>query len=159
GHDEGYACADWGCGCGWEYPYEPGEPMGMAWPTPKIQVTAFSEDSTENTYDALRPMISQGPLADVLPRAGEEFIRHPSGAEDARIDTVTSSNQSRLGARTTFVPQDEVGLWTPQAKMVKLADTQYRNLAGMGGRAALTTNAWDPAENSVAQREFESPAT
>jgi hypothetical protein len=57
------------------------------------------------------------------------------------------------------VPQDEVGLWTPTAKMVKLADTQYRNLAGMGGRAALTTNAWDPAEHSVAQREFESGAT
>ncbi len=155
---DGYACADHGCRCGWEYAYEPGEPMGMAWPTPKIQITAFSEDSTENTYDALRPMISEGPLGDVLPRAGEEFIRHPSGAEDSRIDTVTSSNQSRLGARTTFVPQDELGLWTPQAKMVKLADTQYRNLAGMGGRAALTTNAWDPAEHSVAQREFEAKA-
>jgi hypothetical protein len=158
GPDEGYACADHGCRCGWEYPYEIGEPRGMAWPTPKIQVTAFSEDSTENTYDALRPMISQGPLADLLPKAGEEFIRHPSGAEDARIDTVTSSNQSRLGGRTTFVPQDEVGLWTPQAKLVKLADTQYRNLAGMGGRAALTSNAWDPAEHSVAQREYESSA-
>jgi hypothetical protein len=155
GIDDGYACADWGCGCGWEYAYEPGEPMGMAWPTPKIQVTAFSEDSTENTYDALRPMISQGPLANVLPKAGEDFIRHPSGAEDSRIDTVTSSNQSRLGARTTFVPQDELGLWTPEAKMVKLADTQYRNLSGMGGRAALTSNAWDPAERSVARREAE----
>ena len=42
--------------------------------------------------------------------------------------------------------------------MVKLADTQYRNLAGMGGRASLTSNAWDPAEHSVAQREFESAA-
>lgn len=158
GPDDGYACAEHGCRCGAEYPYEPGEPMGMAWPTPKIQITAFSEDSTENTYDALRPMISEGPLSDILPHAGEQFIRHPSGAEDARIDTVTSSNQSRLGARTTFVPQDELGLWTPQAKMVKLADTQYRNLAGMGGRAALTTNAWDPAEHSVAQREYEAKA-
>ncbi|MEX2420620.1 MAG: hypothetical protein WD670_02265, partial [Actinomycetota bacterium] len=159
GIDEGYVCAEHGCRCGFEYPYDPGEPRGMAWPTPKIQITAFSEDSTENTYDALRPMISQGPLADVLPKAGEDFIRHPNGAEDSRIDTVTSSNQSRLGARSTFVPQDELGLWTAQNKMVKLADTQYRNLAGMGGRASLTTNAWDPAEHSVAQREYESAAT
>ena len=37
--------------------------------------------------------------------------------------------------------------------MTKVADTQYRGLAGMGGRAALTTNAWDPGEESVAQRE------
>ena len=155
GADDGYSCADHGCRCGWEYPYEPGEPMGMRWPTPLIQITAFSEDSTENTYDALRPMIELGPLADVIPKTGEEFIRLPGGG---RIDTVTSSNQSRLGQRTTFVPQDELGLWTQANKMVKLADTQYRNLSGMGGRAALTSNAWDPAEHSVAQREYESSA-
>lgn len=156
GRDDGYACAEHGCGCGWEYPYDPGEPMGMRWPTPLIQITAFSEDATENTYDALRPMIEKGPLADLIPKTGEEFIRLPG---DGRIDTVTSSNQSRLGQRTTFVPQDEVGLWTAQTKMVKLADTQYRNLAGMGGRSSLTTNPWDPSEHSVAQQQYESGAT
>lgn len=155
GKDDGYACADHGCRCGWEYPYDAGEPMGMRWPTPLIQITAFSEDSTENTYDALRPMIDDGPLHDIIPKTGEEFIRLPGGG---RIDTVTSSNQSRLGQRVTFVPQDELGLWTAQNKMTKLADTQYRNLSGMGGRASLTSNAWDPAENSVAQREYESTA-
>lgn len=153
GKDEGYVCADHGCGCGWEYVYDPGEPKGMSWPTPLIQITAFSEDSTENTYDALRPMIDEGPLHHIIPKTGEEFIRLPGGG---RIDTVTSSNQSRLGQRVTFVPQDELGLWTAANKMVKLADTQYRGLAGMGGRASLTTNAWDPAEHSVAQREYES---
>ncbi|MGH2466001.1 MAG: terminase, partial [Candidatus Limnocylindrales bacterium] len=155
GPDDGYVCRDHGCPCGWEYPYVPGDPMGMPWPSPLIQITAFSEDSTENTYDALRPMIEDGPLADVIPKTGEEFIRLPGGG---RIDTVTSSNQSRLGARSTFVPQDELGLWTAQNKMVKLADTQYRNLSGMGGRASLTSNAWDPAEFSVAQLQFESSA-
>jgi hypothetical protein len=155
GVDEGYVCAEHGCRCGWEYAYDVGEPKGMSWPTPLIQITAFSEDSTENTYDALRPMIELGPLADLIPKTGEEFIRLPGGG---RIDTVTSSNQSRLGQRITFAPQDELGLWTAANKMVKLADTQYRNLSGMGGRAALTSNAWDPAENSVAQLQFESPA-
>lgn len=155
GVDEGYVCRENGCRCGWEYPYRLGEPRGMAWPTPLIQITAFSEDSTENTYDALRPMIDDGPLHDVIPKTGEEFIRLPGGG---RIDTVTSSNQSRLGQRVTFVPQDELGLWTAQNKMVKLADTQYRGLAGMGGRASLTSNAWDPAEQSVAQQQFESVA-
>lgn len=156
GSDDGYVCRDHGCRCGWEYPYQPGDPMGMPWATPLIQITAFSEDSTENTYDALRPMIDDGPLHDLIPKTGEEFIRLPGGG---RIDTVTSSNQSRLGQRTTFVPQDELGLWTALNKMVKLADTQYRNLSGMSGRASLTSNAWDPAENSVAQREYESTAS
>lgn len=155
GKDDGYACVDHGCGCGWEYPYQPGEPMGMPWPTPLIQITALSEEQTDNVYDALRPMIELGPLADLIPKTGEEFIRLPGGG---RIDTVTSSAQSRLGQRVTFVPQDEVGLWTAGNRMTKVADTQYRGLAGMGGRASLTTNAWDPAERSVAQQQYESQA-
>jgi len=156
GNDDGYSCAAWGCGCGWEYAYQPGEPMGMPWPTPLIQITAFSEEQTDNIYDALRPMIDAGPLHDLIPKTGEEFIRLPGGG---RIDTVTSSAQSRLGQRVTFVPQDEVGIWTPYNKMTKVADTQYRGLSGMGGRASLTSNAWDPAEQSVAQQQYTSAAT
>jgi hypothetical protein len=153
GVDDGYVCADHGCGCGWEYAYDPGEPMGMLWPTPLVQITAVSGDQTENIYDALRPMIENGPLGDVIPKTGEEFIRLPGGG---RVDTVTSSAMSRLGQRITFAAQDEVGLWTRLNKMSKVADTQYRNLSGMGGRASLTTNMWDPTEKSVAQREYES---
>ncbi|MFI2612063.1 hypothetical protein [Kitasatospora sp. NPDC018619] len=152
---EAWDCRDHGCGCGWVYEYEPGEPMGRPWPTPLIQVTAFSEEQTGNIYDALRPMIEKGPLSELIPKTGEEFIRLPN---DGRIDIVTSSAQSRLGQRVTFVPQDETGIWTEQNKMVKVAETQRRGLAGMGGRAVETTNAWDPSENSVAQRTFESKA-
>lgn len=152
---EVHDCRDHGCGCGWIYEYEPGEPMGRAWATPLIQITALSEEQTDNIYGALRPMIEYGPLQDLIPRTGEEFIRLPGGG---RIDTVTSSAQSRLGQRVTFVPQDECGLWTATNKMLKVADTQYRGLAGMGGRAVLTTNGWDPAEASVAQLAYESPA-
>jgi hypothetical protein len=153
---EVYDCRDHGCGCGFVYEYEPGEPMGRPWATPLIQITAMSEEQTDNIYGALRPMIEYGPLAELIPRTGEEFIRLPGGG---RIDTVTSSAQSRLGQRVTFVPQDECGLWTETNKMRKVADTQYRGLAGMGGRATLTTNGWDPAEASVAQLAYESPAT
>jgi hypothetical protein len=152
---EAYSCAAHGCRCGWSYVYEPGEPMGMPWPTPLIQITAVSEEQTDNIYGVLRPMIEYGPLADLIPKTGEEFIRLPGGG---RIDTVTSSAQSRLGQRVTFVPQDEVGLWTKSNGMSRVADTQFRGLAGMGGRSALTTNAWDPAEQSVAQVQFESLA-
>lgn len=155
GADDGYVCAEHGCHCGFEWPYEPGEPMGMPWPTPLIQITAVSEEQTDNTYDALRPMIDEGPLHDLIPKTGEEFIRLPGGG---RIDTVTSSATSRLGQRITFVSQGEVGLWTRSNRMSRVADTQYRGLAGMGGRASLNTNAWDPSEESVAQQQFESTA-
>lgn len=159
GRHDGYVCADQGCGCGWEYAYDVGEPMGMTWPTPLIQITAFSEDQTDNTYDLLRPMIEKGPLADLIPKTGESFIRLRAADDQARIETVTSSSQSRLGARSTFILQDQLEQWWESNGMRKLADTQFRNLAGTGGRASLLANAWDPSQHSVAQREFESKAT
>lgn len=152
---EVYDCRDFGCGCGWVYEYDEGEPMGVPWPTPLIQITATSEEQTDNTYDALRPMINDGPLTELMPKTGEEFIRLPNGG---RIDVVTSKANSRLGQRTTFAPQDETGLWLPSNGGLKLARTQRRGLAGMGGRSIQTTNAWNPAEDSEAQRTFESTA-
>ena len=152
---EQYRCADHGCGCGWVFEYAPGDAMGRPWPTALIQVTATTEDQTDNTYGALRPMIEKGPLDDVIARTGEEFIRLPNGG---KIEVVTSKATSRLGQRVTFVPQDETGIWTESNSMVKVARTQRRGLAGMGGRASETTNAWDPSENSVAQQTFLSRA-
>lgn len=155
GVDDGWSCKDMGCGCGWEYAYDPGEPMGMRWPTALIQVTAVSEDATANTYQALRPMIEGGPLSDRIRKTSEDFIRLPGGG---RIDVVTASATSRLGQRVTFVSQGEAGLYTKSNRMISVADTQYRGLAGMGGRAVWHTNAWDPAEGSLAQREYEHPS-
>lgn len=149
---EAFDCIEHGCPCGWTYEYAEGEPMGAPWPTPLIQITAYSEEQTDNVYDALRPMIEQGPLSELIRRTGEEFIRLPGGG---RIDTVTSSAQSRLGQRVTFVPQGETALWTTASGMIKVAETQRRGLAGMGGRAVEETNAWDPTEDSVAQRTAE----
>jgi hypothetical protein len=145
---EVYDCREHGCGCGWTYPYRPGEAMGRSWPTPLIQITAFSEKQTDNIYSALRPMIDNGPLRELIPKTGEELIRLPGGG---RIDVVTSEARSRLGARVTFVPQDETGVWTESAKMLEVATTQRRGAAGMGGRVEETTNAWDPNQGSVAQ--------
>ena len=152
GVDDGYACADHGCGCGWEYAYEPGEPMGMLRPTPWVQIIAVSEDGTGNVYKALRPMIELGPLAFLMPKTGEDFIRLPG---DGLIEPVTSSDTSRVGARSTFVVETEADKYTPRNGMTKVADTLHRNLAGMSARAAIEANAWDPAQHSTAQTEYE----
>ncbi|MEK6344456.1 MAG: hypothetical protein V4737_11555, partial [Curtobacterium sp.] len=49
-------------------------------------------------------------------------------------------------------------LWVQSNGGHNLAKKQRQGLAGMGGRAIETTNAWDPAEDSVAQRTFNSTA-
>lgn len=149
-----YRCADNGCQCGWSYRYDPGEPMGMPWPTPLIQLLATSQDQVDNVYRPLQAM-ARGPYLSALMRVGEEFIRLPN---DGRIDVVTSSAQSRLGQPITFALQDETQLYNAQNKLIRVAETQRRGLGGMGGRSMETTNCWDPAEQSVAQRTYEAKA-
>jgi hypothetical protein len=150
-----YRCSDHGCQCGWSYVYDAGEPMGMPWPTPLIQLLATSEDQVDNVYRPLQAM-ARGPYLSALMRVGESFIRLPN---DGRIDVVTSSAQSRLGNPITFALQDETQLYTAQNKLIKVAETMRRGLAGMGGRSMETTNCWDPGEHSVAQRTYEAKAS
>ena len=159
---EVYSCADNGCGCGWEdsaerYEFQAGEPMGMRHPSPLIQITANSEDQAANIYRPLTAMIKLGPLRDLL-AVREGFIRilGLSDQDDFdRIDVVTASARSRLGNPISDAEQDEAGLYTKSNKMVETADTQARGAAGMGGRTHLTTNAWNPTENSYAQQIYE----
>ena len=149
-----YRCEDNGCGCGWVYAYEPGEAKGMRWPTPLIQVTATSEDQADNVFRHIRSMIRLGPLGDMM-RVGENMIRIGTEGE---IVAVTSSAASKLGNPLTFAVQDETGLYTDTNKLRHVAETQRRGAAGMGGRTLETTNAYDPSQDSVAQRTREAQA-
>ncbi|MEV7358195.1 hypothetical protein [Kitasatospora sp. NPDC091276] len=133
-----------------------GEPVGRPWETPWIQIAATSEDQTDNVYRVLVPMIDEGPLADWIPDTGETRINVPGGG---RIEPVTSSGRARLGQRITFAVQDETHSWLEANGGWRLAETQRRNLSGTGGRAVETTNAWDPSEQSVAQRTAEARVT
>ncbi len=149
---ERFRCAEHDCPCGFEFEYESGDPRGKPWPTPLIQLLATSEDQVANVYRPLQAMAKTYPL-DQLMRVGEAFIRLPN---DGRIDAVTSSALARLGNPITFAVQDETGLYTKQNKLVNVAETMRRGAAGMGGRTIETTNAYDPAQESVAQRTAES---
>lgn len=147
-----YRCKDHGCPCGWSYAYDEGEPMGMPWPTPLIQLLATSEDQVDNVYRPLQAM-ARGPYLCELMKVREGFIRLPN---EGKIETVTSSALSRLGNPLNFCLQDESQLYTAQNKLVKVAETMRRGAAAMGGRSIETTNCYDPAEQSVAQRTHES---
>jgi len=130
-----------------------GEPVGQPWPTPHIQCAGNAEEQTANTFRPLVTMLREGPLArtpglDV----GETRVNLPSGG---RIEPVTSSSRARQGARVTYVSMTESQLMVETSGGLKLARTLKRNLGGMDGRWIEISNAWDPAEASVAQRTFE----
>jgi hypothetical protein len=153
-----YRCEDFGCGCSWTYDYIAGEPMGRRHPSPLIQIMATSDDQVANIWRPLVSMISLGPLKDLLLPRGE-FIRivGESGDKDMdRIDRVTASARSRLGAPINEAFFDESGLYTKANKLVEVWDTMRRGAAAMGGRSLETTNAFDPTENSAAQMTQES---
>jgi hypothetical protein len=158
GERDAYVCADNGCSCGWVYRYRPGEPMGHSWPTPLIQLLATSEDQVDNVYRPLQAMARNPRLKDrMLVREGFIRLRDDGGDPDQnRIDVVTSSAQSRLGNPITFCLQDESQLYTKTNKLIAVAETMRRGAAAMGGRSGETTNCFDPSQNSVAQRTFES---
>lgn len=135
---------------GWD---SAGEPVGRPRETPRIQIAATTDDQADNVYKHLVPMIQRGPLYEQIPDAGVTRIILPYGGW---VEPVTSKATSRLGQPISFAIQDETGIWTKQNGGHALARTQRRGLAGMSGRSIETTNAWNPAELSVAQLAFES---
>lgn len=161
GENDYYVCDDFGCPCGWRFKYLPGEPMGRRHPSPLIQIMATSDDQVDNIWRQLVAMIHLGPLRHLLkPRLSYIRIINESGVpgddDMDRIDRVTASAQSRLGQPISAAFFDESGLYTPANKLINVANTMRRGAAGMGGRSFETTNAFNPAEDSYAQRTLES---
>lgn len=156
-----YRCDQNGCGCGWFFNYEAGEPMATRHPSPLIQLTANSQDQVDNVWRPLTAMIRrQGSLLGALLLPREGFIRVVGQNDDDpeldRIDMVTSSARSRVGNPISGYVHDESGFYTKSNGMRDVAEAQRRGAAGMGGRGIETTNPWDPAVNSVAQTTYES---
>lgn len=152
---EVYRCSDWGCGCGFEYRYQPGEAMGMPRRTALVQLLANSEEQTANVYRPLQTMVRNGRLDDLM-KVREGFIRLPNGG---RIDPVTASARSKLGNPVNFALCDESGVYTKRSGMFEVADTVLRGVSGMDGRMLELTNPWDPMDASFGQATYESRST
>lgn len=147
-----YRCEDHGCGCGWEYVYEPGEAKGRPRSKSLIGLVAFAESQTNNVYEPLQTMILSGPLQEFV-HVREGFIRLPNRG---KIVPLSSAAKSKLGQPLTGALGDESGLYTETNKMLDTWNTISRGVAGMQGRTIELTNPWDPMENSAAQRGFQS---
>lgn len=152
---EVYRCADHGCGCGWEYEYQPGEAMGTPRRKSLLGLLAFAEAQTANVYEPLQTMIHSGPLAEFV-HVREGFIRLPNRG---KIVPLSRAARTKLGQPLTGCLGDESGLYTSANGVLDTWQTMRRGVAGMQGRSVELTNPWDPMENSAAQQAFESQAT
>ena len=151
---EAYRCEQHGCGCGWEYQYQPGEAMGSPRRKSLLGLLAFAETQTQNVYEPLQSMIHSGPLSEFV-KVREGFIRLPNMG---KIVPMSSAAKSKLGKPLTGALGDESGLYTTANRVLDTWATIRRGVAGMQGRTIELTNPWDPMENSAAQQAFESRA-
>lgn len=134
------------------YTYQEGEPVGASVVAPVIRCLATEESQAGNTYDNVHFNLTQGPLAEDLPRdaAGLTRIFIPGGGE---IVPSTASNSSKDGGKETMVVFDETHLYT-QPELRRMYATVRRNLAKRKAAepwSLETSTMYMPGEDSVAE--------
>lgn len=134
------------------YEYRPGEPMGRPVTYPFIRCLATEEGQAGNTYDAVFFNLTEGPLAEGLPRGAAGVTRTilPDGGE---IRPSTAANASKDGGKETFVVFDETHLFVlPELR--RMYATVRRNLAKRKQAepwSLETSTMYLPGEGSVAE--------
>jgi phage terminase large subunit-like protein len=136
-----------------------GRPIAVPVPLPLVQLAAVSLEQTANTRDMIRGMLANSPAeAQYGLELGKERIQFSDG-RPGRIEPVAASSRTLEGARPTFVLGDETHHWIQSNGGHAVFKTLRRNVnksARYGARIVQTTNAFNPNEDSVAQRTFES---
>jgi hypothetical protein len=132
-----------------------GDPVGKpgSKPSPWVQIAAVSLDQTDNTYGALQELLTEhdGQASDVLGLDCGDTRTVKRANHRSRIDKVTAASGTREGQPITAAILDETHLWTPTTGGRNLARVIRRNAGKMDGFTLETTNAYDPALNTVAQ--------
>jgi hypothetical protein len=128
-----------------------GQPVGVPWSryrTPLVQVTATTDDQTDNTWIPLLEMLRGSPAEDEYGvDAMDSFVALRRG----KIETRTSSATSVKGARAVMAALDQTETWLPGNGGPKLAKTLRNNATKLGGVTIETPNAFTIGENSVAE--------
>lgn len=123
-----------------------------------VQLAAVSMDQTINTFDMARAMIGERTEIDGMP-VDCGLTRILAGpTKQRRLAPVTSEAKTLEGSRPTLVIADETHLWTDSTGGHRLAQVCRRNLGksrGGASRMLVTTNAFQPGFDSVAERDYE----
>jgi phage terminase large subunit-like protein len=130
-------------------------PVGRPVTDPYIPMVAYTEEQTEElAYSALYVMVTEGPDVDLFDPGLERIMRR-SG--DGKAVALASSPDARDGARTTFEHMDETHRFT-LPRLIEAHSTMIENLTKRpldDPWACSTTTAYQPGENSVAEREHD----
>lgn len=131
-------------------------PAGVDHPEAWVQTAAVSKDQTRNTMTLFPGLFTKSALAEYGIDLGKEIIYAYGGAR--RIESVTSSPRALEGARGTFVLRNETHHWLSSNdghEMDAVIDRNATKSPDGSARALSITNAYEPGEDSVAQRARE----
>lgn len=131
-----------------------GEPVGKAHPQAWVQIAAVSREQTKNTITLFPSLMSDLLISDYNIKVGTELIRANRGR--LRMEAVTSNFRSLEGARSTFIVLNETHHWVSGNGGHQMYETIDGNATKKDSRYLAITNAYQPGEDSVAQRMRES---
>ncbi|MEH0417802.1 terminase [Streptomyces sp. B21-083] len=136
-----------------EWGVPPGQPLGMQHPAAWVQIAAVSQDQTRNTMTLFPSILSKRAIDEYRIDLGKEIIYADKGR--ARIEAVTSSPRALEGGRPTFTSMGETHHWLESNSGHEMAAVIERNAtksADGQSRTLADTNAFEPGEDSVAER-------
>lgn len=126
-----------------------GQPVAKPHPDAYIQVTAVSEQQTENTRDVFPGLIPQRTRRAFNMDVQKEII-YANGAKQ-KLRTMSANFRSAEGGRVTFAIANETHQWVPSQRGPAFYEVITNNLTKVQGRLLCITNAYQPGEDSVAQ--------
>lgn len=138
----------------WDVPA--GQPLGRQHPAAWVQIAAVSQEQTRNTMTLFPQIFAKRALAEFRIDLGKEIIYADKGR--ARIEAVTSSPRTLEGGRPTFTSMGETHHWVAANQGHEMAAVIERNStksADGQSRTLADTNAFEPGEDSVAERTRE----
>lgn len=136
--------------------WDRGQPVGGESPAAWVQTAAVSLKQTKNTMRLFPQLFTAEAKAHYGIQIGREQM-HALG-DERFMEAVTSSPATLEGARSTFVLMNETHHWLDNNDGHEMAATIERNTTKARGGAARTlriTNAYEPGEDSVAERDRE----
>lgn len=133
-----------------------GSPVATDSPEAWCQTAAVSLEQTKNTMRLFPSLFTAEAKEEYRIQVGKETV---NGLGDSRlIQAVTSSPATLEGARATFVLLNETHHWDSSNSGLDMADVIERNATKSADGAARTlriTNAYEPGQDSVAERDRE----
>jgi len=131
-------------------------PVGKEHPRAWVQIAAVSRRQTQNTMLLFKSLFTEEC------KAAHGIGKHQMGqfqitahSGQRRIEAVTSSPASLEGGRPTLVIGNETHWWNESNAghaMFRVIEDNITKAKGAGARVLAITNAYDPSQDSVAQR-------